>query len=378
MAIIYTYPPKKDINLSDSFLITDSAEDNNTKTLLYSALIKSINESITPFDPSQLQKQVDENFLNIQSLQTEVSEPTVSVQTLTLNATDDTTTSVAIYGVNLINSATFTDLATKLPQPTTGRQTIFVNNSNMPIKVYPSNPGGEINGVVDDYALIPNDGRAYLFFCTENPLPGAWTWSPPAVNQIQLPRISIPHVNMTGTGAYGVGKPGASLLNPGGQNWYDNLSITGFPQLSFNVIASYPSPAPGQDYWATYPTLVTDRTITKIKVYSNFLASDAVVPSQVPTIGRYVAFQNTPNSYSNFTASGFNFQNALEVPAGPLNSPVQVGDVGTQYKLVNLSSNASTGETDLIGPNRYLTFLIGIPFTCATKTYDFDIFIEHT
>ena len=136
------------------------------------------------------------------------------VQDLILEGTTNTSTSQAIYGINIITTSTAADLATRLPEPVTGRSTVFINNSTISILVFPSTVGGEINGVVDGYAEIPPDGKAYTFYCTENPLPGAWTWSPPAVGQIQLPTIEVAHTNGVQTSAYGVGVPGFQLINP--------------------------------------------------------------------------------------------------------------------------------------------------------------------
>ena len=46
MAIIYTYPAKSKINAADSFLITDSSDSNNTKSLKYESFLKQIQLSI--------------------------------------------------------------------------------------------------------------------------------------------------------------------------------------------------------------------------------------------------------------------------------------------------------------------------------------------
>lgn len=348
MAIIYTYPEKEFPGDDDLILITDSSDNNRTKR----SKVSSVGNA-----PQQ-------------------------VAELTLENTDATTTSQAIYGVNVIETATLTDLATRLPNPATGKQTTFINNSLMSILVFPSVTGGKINGVVDGYASIPNDGLPYTFICVANPLPGAWVWSPPATNQIQLPTISVAHTNGIGTSAWGVGKPGAQLINPAGANWYDNLSVTGFPTLTFNVISGS---APGEDYWSSLTNVIGTRKLVTTKVYSNFLETDSPFPSAIrPTIGRYVAYQNTPNSYANYTASGVNLgtstaDGGVVTPFGPLNSPVQVGDVGTVYNIKSANSvQVSPPETDDMGPNNYFTFNIGIHPTMATKTYKFDIFLEHT
>ena len=314
----------------------------------------------------------------------------LTVQTLTLQGTDATTTSQAIYGINIINTATTSALATRLPTPTTGKQTTFVNNSSMSILVFPSVTGGKINGVVDGYASIPNDGNPYTFSCVENPLPGAWVWSPPATAQIQLPTISVSHTNGAATAAYGVGTAGAQLINPAGAQWFNNISISGFPTLTFNVISGS---APGQDYWKSIPNLTPARTIVNTKVYSNFLRSDTSIPGFDPIIYRYVAYAPNQTSYNNYTASNVYlaqsssipspYSQGLEVQTGILNSPVEVGDIGTVYSIQPANTvQVSPSDTDLIGegPNGlyYHTFVISIPQFCATKTYKFDIFLEHT
>lgn len=299
-----------------------------------------------------------------------ISENTETVQELILDDVDNTTTSIAIYGVNIVNTATTSDLATRLPTAVTGRQTVFINNSTMSILVFPSTVGGEINGVVDGFASIPNDNKAYVFYCTENPLPGAWTWTPPAIGQFQLPdRISVSHTNGVQTRAWGVGVSGAQLINPPGPSWYDDISISGSLALTF---------VPNQDYWAT-SNLSPERTLVRTKVYSNFLASDGV---NLPTIGRYVAYGNGAGM-NNYTASGVNLSGGDTVPSGPLNSPVEIGDVGTLYKIEPANIiQVNPFQTDSIGigsfTNYYFTFNIVIHPTCITKVYEFDIFLEHT
>lgn len=291
---------------------------------------------------------------------------------LVLEGTTNASTSQAIYGVNIITTSTNSDLATRLPDAKTGRSVVFINNSTMSILVFPSVIGGEINGVVNGFASIPNDGRAYTFYCTENPLPGAWTWSPPAVGQIQIPRISINHTNGVQTQAYGVGIAGAQLINPPGPNWFDNVNVSGSATLTF---------VPSQDYWTT-ENFNPERTLVTTKVYSNFLASDSPAPTQVPSIQRKIAYGNG-SGMNNYTASGVNLFGGDTVMTGPLNSPVEIGDVGTLYNIqpANLLQ-IPPAETDGIGigqfTNYYHTFIITIPSTAITKIYEFDIFLEHT
>ena len=299
-----------------------------------------------------------------------------TVATLALQGTDATTTSQAIYGINVIETGTASNLATRLPDPVTGQQTTFVNNSSMSIDVFPAVAGGKINGVVDGYASIPNDGNPYVFNCVDNPLPGAWVWSPPATGQIQLPTISISHTFGAGTAAYGIGVPGAQLINPPGPNWYDDMSVNGFPTLTFT---------PNQDYWGSVPNLTPLRTLVTTKVYSNFLASDDTSGlGFAPLIGRYVAYNASGSAYANQTASAVNLAvDAQQVPIGPTNTPAEIGDINTYYKIqpANLVQ-IPPGSTDLIGTDsngtHYYSFIISLSPALATKTYKFDIFMEYT
>jgi hypothetical protein len=292
------------------------------------------------------------------------------VQDLILEGTTNTSTSQAIYGINIITTSTAADLATRLPEPVTGRSTVFINNSTISILVFPSTVGGEINGVVDGYAEIPPDGKAYTFYCTENPLPGAWTWSPPAVGQIQLPTIEVAHTNGVQTSAYGVGVPGFQLINPPGPNWYDDINITGSTALTFT---------PSIEYWRA-ETFNPAVNLVTTKVYSNFIAADG---PNLPQIQRKVSYSNAGLGMNNYTASSVNLTGGSTVPAGPLSVPVEIGDVGTYYNIQPSNVvHIPPAETDLLGvgphSSYYYTFIIVIPPTAATKTYKFDIFLEHS
>jgi hypothetical protein len=113
--------------------------------------------------------------------------------------TDATTTTYMQYAYNVISTATTTNYAARLPNPPVkGKNTTIINISSVPIVIYPSVIGGSINGVVNGSALIPNDGKPYVFFCYENPLPGAWTWTPPATNQYDSGEIILTQATTAG------------------------------------------------------------------------------------------------------------------------------------------------------------------------------------
>ncbi len=114
------------------------------------------------------------------------------------NTTMEDTTLILEYGVNVIITSTATDFACRLPVPTTGKRITVVNNSLMTVSLFPdynAGPTGYLigrinNGAPGAPAIIPPDGRAYDFICIENPLPGAWVWSPPATGQYDSGEIT--------------------------------------------------------------------------------------------------------------------------------------------------------------------------------------------
>lgn len=188
---------------------------------------------------------------------------------LNASGTSISTGSICGYGVNVFTGVTYTDYATKLPQPVTGKSVKIINLSNSILSVYPSNTGGTINNLaINKAALIPPDGKLYEFICVENPLPGAWVWSAPATNQYDSGEILVPTITATGSSfsqQQGIvmadaNNVGASKPYFGYSTWaYDgkhNPFVTSGASVSvINSIAFKPSTP-----WLG---------ITKIKVYTN-------------------------------------------------------------------------------------------------------------
>jgi len=56
MAIIYTYPSKGKVDKEDSFLITDSKDNNNTKNLPYESFLKDIQIAIKELNAASVSK----------------------------------------------------------------------------------------------------------------------------------------------------------------------------------------------------------------------------------------------------------------------------------------------------------------------------------
>ena len=126
-------------------------------------------------------------------------QETINEITALSGTTAATTSTFLVFGYNVIKNATATNYACRLPNPPKkGMSTTVINTSSVPIVVYPSVTGGSINGVVNGSALVPNDGKPYVFFCYENPLPGAWTWTPPATGQYDSGEIILTQASTAG------------------------------------------------------------------------------------------------------------------------------------------------------------------------------------
>jgi hypothetical protein len=213
---------------------------------------------------------------------------------LVANNTTSATTLILDYGVNIIDTSSVTDYAAKLPQPVTGKRVIVVNKSSLPISLFPSNVGGQINNYpVDTPAIVPPDGKAYDFVCVENPLPGAWVWSPPATNQYDSGDIAF----TTTTDSFTSYICAASLSGTTYAEERTSLfSGTGFAFNGLNspqITQTTPAAMPNSNYQAVFKPATPWNAITKIKVYSNI----------VPNLGDTPTFTLTANSlYNNYVA----------------------------------------------------------------------------
>ena len=282
------------------------------------------NEQLMVTDISNLIDSVNSGTTNLVSV----------YDNLSADNTNSNTTAVLEYGVNIFTVATITDYAAKLPQPTTGKTTIIVNNTTSSISLYPSNIGGKINNYpIDAPAIIPPDGNSYSFICVENPLPGEWVWSAPAIAQFDSGEITM---TLTGTG--NAGNPTISAYN----NSFKNI-VTGF--ISYNagndgrnksyVQGSIPGPG---DAIFFKPSAIWNG-VTKIKVYTN-----ATIPSGYQLLGA-----GEVDYYD--TATGVLITN---------------GEAGTQA-FVNASTSNIIAGTE-IDPGNLIQPYVGAPGTYWGET----------
>jgi hypothetical protein len=287
-------------------------------------------------------------------------------QNLSAEGTDNTTTAVMEYGVNVFTTASPTDFCAKLPQPVTGKRSVIVNMSTQAISVHPSNVGGRINNLpVDQPLVIPNDGKAYEFICTENPLPGEWNViAPPATSQYQGVEIEVAHTNGVDTNRFGITT--ATLAATVGSGIDGNQNLTLIPAVAG---------------WISLNQLAT---MTRLKVYTNILQSD--LASNYIQVGVYQAYKTAVNastsgirSYIRFLPSG---SGTYLAPVGVLNSPPEIGDTNTMYYEQVAIIGGGNGISDQMGlggqfSRYYVTFGMLIPADAATKTYKFQFFLEY-
>lgn len=100
----------------------------------------------------------------------------VPTGTASFNPNSTNTSTYSNYGINVISTVTSQSYCLRLPQtPTQGKTVTIINKGGMDVIVFPSMAGGDINGIINGYFVIPSDGKSYSFDCYENPLPGGWS-----------------------------------------------------------------------------------------------------------------------------------------------------------------------------------------------------------
>lgn len=294
-----------------------------------------------------------------------------TVTTLAPQGTTDSTTAVAVYGINVIEASDASNVALRLPLAETGKSLTITNKTAFALRVFPSATGGSINGVVDKAVFIGTN-QPCTFFCIENPLPGAWTVSLPATGQIESAQIDVVKgaAGSGGVTAFNSGLPGVtSTTSVTSGISSGSLLLTG----PFNTLTS------------------TNATITKLKVYTNILASDLQ-----PTAGGRSVTVRLTQAYQ-VDASGANlgsrmshlfFANDWNEVSGGLSYTGEVGDNGTLYYELEpnpiqqpeyfiIGNNFQNGATGIVS-NGYYTFGIEIETNVPAKTYKFKFFLEHT
>jgi hypothetical protein len=302
------------------------------------------------------------NTLNQKYLSGDIVVVEPVAEDVSTNGVDGNTTAYLNYGINVITTADASNFAIRLPYPPVkGKTVTIINTTAFSISVYPSIVGGSINGVVDGVAIIPADKKSYFFTCWENPLPGAWSWTPPATNQFDSGIVNISHTNGNSTSA---------------RIWNDTNKFVG---TSFPPISVGNSLSPQLGYYFNG----TKITFTRIKVYSNIPIAPAGYGSFFFDLNQYNFYVGNSGSSNSYSATA----NAL-VSGGSTNTPLQVGDNATLYAIYNVSElysiddirlNNGTFFNPLISTdiNVFSSTWIQLDPSLATGTYQFRIFLEY-
>lgn len=293
-----------------------------------------------------------------------------SVETINVEGTNTGTTSVLIYGINLVTASTVSDFCTRLPlTPQKGKSVTVINTSDYKVRVFPSVNGGKINNVTDGFFDVPNDGLPYVFVCYENPNPGYWgTTNRPSSNlsTIVIPDMSINHTGSTAN-YVGVGTPIQSSFGSG-IDGNDNLTLT-----------------PSSTYWRSENMVAT---ATMLRVYTNILTTD--VSGATITVGIGGAHKTDVSSSTSGTRGSVTVSDYCEfnpsiqeycstVVGGVLNTPAEIGDVGTMYFEFPVINGTQIGLGGTTNPysRYYYTFSINIQSGVVPKIYKFRFELDY-
>lgn len=291
---------------------------------------------------------------------------------LVANNTTSATTLVLNYGVNVIQTATTTNFAAKLPQPITGKKVTVVNKTTTNVFLYPSNAGGQINNyVINAPAIIPPDGKAYDFTCIENPLPGAWTWTPPAINQFDSGEISV---TTSGTNQVIMAVDSTVKLvtsAPSYESFASYDSINSVSPVSSNGVIYYTN----TNALSFKPSGPNWNGVTRIKVYTNISSN---ITGSTPQFRLSVSYNTNQydqadNSFLNASNSGagsgigINLTSAVPGTVPPAGLTANVGDDGTLYGIFEAGVDFTpTINSSIVGD----AFLGAGTYTFGMTTYN--------
>lgn len=308
----------------------------------------------------------NEPISNIEAQVQNYATQTIYDNVTVSGTTAATTTSYLSFGVNVITTASVSNYAIRLPYPPVkGRSLTVVNTSGYPIVVYPSVDGGSINGAVNGSASVPSDGKSYVFTCWENPLPGAWSWTPPATNQYNSGDLEM--ATPSGTGYVTAVTTNIIDLES------DNNSSTGVPLDGKNKALIINQSGSGyyfkpSSYW---------NEMTKIKVYTNtnapatyYLKYAYQINYYNPTTGAFVG----NGSSGSGDASTSNINSAVSGTFVPSTGQTYIsdfiGDAGTLYAQVAITPlfgiNSTVGDRYL-GQTTYLGNTVDVWYTGYIK-----------
>lgn len=252
------------------------------------------------------------------------------------SGTDITTTAVVQYGISIINTATASDKAIRLPEPSLGGIVGIVNNSSVDIYVFPYDSDDSIVGLsAGEPYIIPSDGQLYNITCVQNPSVGVWSVATPTSNNTVRRSVSVSltadgTVNDGGTYAYS-----APLLDASKTTYYPSTG-------PYDVLNA---PLPTNDWFdaAEFNTYNKVR-ITKVVVKTNVPAGDLTgSPSQISSTLMGITATQLYNLFgyirvaslvgqTTYSTNELNLLRPLDTYSASVNSGFSTGDVSHYMK----------------------------------------------
>lgn len=301
--------------------------------------------------------------------------------TVTASGTTIATTVVLDYGVSLI-TATASDYAIRLPEPSLGGVVGIVNNSSVDIYVFPYDSNDSIVGLsAGEPYIIPADGQLYNITCVQNPNVGVWSVSTPTVNNSVTKTVSI---NLTADGTH-IGTNSESwssqeLLDASTTTYYPasgNVTILDAPSANAN---SFDSPE-----FSTYNKVRIKNLIVKSNVPAGDLTSSG---SQITSTLMGISSTELYNMFgyiriasyvggSQFTTNEYNLYRFLNTYSANVNNGFSTGNIthymgsdGNLYQKIEVPTpNASWRDTKDSNGNRSIYYGPYIGYGSSSTPY---------
>ena len=288
--------------------------------------------------------------------------------TSTASGTTISTTSLLTYNVNLV-SANATDYAVRLPEPLLGGVVGVVNNSSVPVYVFPYDSDDSILGLAaGEPYIVPADGQLYNITCVQNPSVGVWSVSTPTSSNSVTKTVSI---NLTADGTH-IGINGESwssqeLLEASTTTYYPasgNVTILDAPSTNAN---SFDSPE-----FNNYNKVRIKNLIVKSNVPAGDLTSNA---SQITSTLMGISSAELYNMFgyiriasyvggSQFTINEYNGYRFLNTYSANVDNGFSTGNIthymgsdGSLYQKINVATpNAAWRDTKDSNGNRIIYY----------------------
>lgn len=291
------------------------------------------------------------------------------------------TTAVLDYGVSLI-TATASDYAVRLPEPSLGGIVGIVNNSSVDIYVFPYDSDDSIVGLsAGEPYVIPADGQLYNITCVQNPAVGVWSVTTPTVNNSVTKTVSINLVaDVTHIGTNSESWSSQELLEASTTTYYPasgNITILDAPSTN---AYSFDSPE-----FNNYNKVRIKNLIVKSNVPAGDLTSNSsqvtstlmgISSTQLYNMFGYIRIASYVGG-SQFTTNEYNLYRFLDTYSAAVDNGFSTGDVthymgsdGNLYQQINVATpNSAWRDTKDSNGNRSIYYGPYIGYGSSSTPY---------